>query len=770
VSQVVRGLLWRSASALTLVALTAAVVAGCLVSVRYSELTDTPVGSIGVLLVLGAVVTSVQAAATARERRGEIALAQIRGRHGLGLFASFLAEPIMLIALGAAVGVAVGKGVLAVAVRGWLDGSSRQPDDSISRGAWVATGGAVACVVASVVAGSWRIVREPLIEQLDDSHRPVPPATVVLLGQTGVVVAAAIAVYESTQHAGARDGWAAVADPSLLTPVLVGLAAGQAAVWLVRGFGAAMTRASGSRSDLAAFLAVRRLSRRSDTAFGARVVIAAGVVAAVTASAGAVTTAWQEESTRIALGGPLRYTVDDGATLAAYEATHRLDPDGKWLMAAVAAPDASQTYRRSFADMSRWDRVVGDFYDGTGAASVATQASKLESGTTVSPSSGDSVTVAFDAATLQTNLQVEVSVSYVTPRGGVGTVILRAPKDRPSRGVVEVTKSVRPACVQGCVPTRLGIDGFRARPFEDLVISSVRFGDDSLFGDESWSGENRYGRVEQTGDGIRARLTPYGDSIDMSPTTSRQPLAALWTPGLSVTREGRKPVSYSVDGTERVVDPVGTAAMLPFVGRQGMLMDLSRALAGATPVIPTATTYVIARDDTPPSILDQLAATGLVGKPAAFSNALDDAMARPSAQGVRLYTLMSLFAGVIALLGLASSAASQRRDRRQEAASLRVCGVASRTLTAAIRAEAVWLAVSVFVLVAVAGWTASRVAIENLDLVPASEYSPLLTATPDLPSVVGAAVGSALVVGVGTFAAYRSVARMSPPRILRGKA
>jgi putative ABC transport system ATP-binding protein len=768
VGHVVRGLLWRGASALTLVCLTAAVVAGCLASVRYSELTDTPVGSIGVLLVLGAVVTSVQASATARGRRNEIALAQIRGRHGVGLLASFLVEPVVLVVVGSALGVAVGKAALALAVRAWLDQPSGHVDDSISHGAWIAAGAAVGCVVASVIAGSWRVVREPLIEQLDESHRPEPPAAVVLLGQTGVVVAAAVAGYESTQHAGVRDGWGAVFDPSLLTPVLLGLAAGQAAIWTARGVGAAMTRSGRHAFGVARFLAIRRLARRSDTAFGARVVIAAGVVAAVTLSAGTAARAWQDESTRIAMGGPLRYTVDDGAALAAYQATHDLDPDGRWLMTMVSAPDKSEAYRRAFADMSRWRSVVGDFYAGTGAASIADHAGELETGAPVRPAVGDSISVAFDASTLAANLQVAVSVYYVTPRGGVGTAILRAPKSAAGgTGTVEVTGRVRTACQAGCVVTQVVIDGYRIRPYHDLVISDLRFGDVSLL-DDAWRGDNRYGRVRQDADGLHVRLSVWGDSLELRPAAGLQPLAALWTPGLVTMREGRRAIGYAVDGREHVVEPVGTVAMLPFVGRQGMLMDLSRALAVSTPVIPTATTYIVARADTPPSVLDRLTATGLVGEPTDVGSALAAASERPDAQGVRLYSLMSGFAALIALLGMASSAAAQRRDRRHEAASLRVSGVPSRTLTAAIRTEAVWLALMVFALVAAVGWAASRVAIENLELVPISPYSPLLTSTPSLRSVAIAAAGAGVVVGLGTFLAYRSIARTSPPRILRG--
>ena len=385
----------------------------------------------------------------------------------------------------------------------------------------VAAGAAVACVVASVVAGSWRIVREPLIEQIDASHRPTPAAAVVLLGQTGVIVAAAIAVYQSTQHAGARDGWAAIADPSLLTPVLLGLAAGQAAVWLVRGFGAAMTRPGRRDGGIAPFLAVSRLARRSDTAFGARVVIAAGVVAAVTASAGAVATAWQDESTRIAMGGPIRYTVDPGAALAAYETTHQVDPDGRWLMAMVSAPDESETYRRVFADMDRWDNVVGDFFAGTGAGSMGRGRATLETGATVASMDGDAVTATFNTASLATNRHVEVSVYYATPRGGVATVILRPPDNPPSTGRVEVTAKVRPACADGCVVNQIVIDGFHIRPFHVLVISSLRFGDHSLLDQGTWQVETPVRHAQQTAHGLRVSLTYYGDSVTVSATRGR---------------------------------------------------------------------------------------------------------------------------------------------------------------------------------------------------------------------------------------------------------
>src|SRR6476469_7385895 len=100
------------------------------------------------------------------------------------------------------------------------------------------------------------------------------------------------------------------------------------------------------------------MARRSDTVFGTRLVIAAAVVTAVTASATTAVQAWQDEATRLSLGGPRQFSVDDGA-LAAYNASRAADPDGRWLMAMVGVPDGSEPYRRVFADTSRWDAVVG---------------------------------------------------------------------------------------------------------------------------------------------------------------------------------------------------------------------------------------------------------------------------------------------------------------------------------------------------------------------------------------------------------------------------
>ena len=232
-SQLTRGIAWRKGQAITLFLLGTVVVAGCLVAAQFSELTDTPAGSVGIILLLGVVALSVQAAASARSRRSEIALAQIRGRQGARLFAYFLTEPVTILVLATIAGVLLGRMVTELAADRWLDTS--QDPAHIGGLGWASVALAAAASLGAVVAGSWRTVREPLVEQIDAGHRPRPAATLVLFGQTLVIVAAGIAAFQASQDAGSRDGWAGLVNPALLSPILLGLAAGQLAAWGIQG-------------------------------------------------------------------------------------------------------------------------------------------------------------------------------------------------------------------------------------------------------------------------------------------------------------------------------------------------------------------------------------------------------------------------------------------------------------------------------------------------------------------------------------------------------
>ena len=407
---VLRGIGARRAANVTLFALSVVVVAGMLTAVTFSELTGTPVGVVGALLLLGVVAVSVQSGQVAQLRHAEIALAQIRGRAGARLYAYYLTEPFAILGGATVVGVLVGRWVTQSAAHAWLGADVTVTTSDVAAGS-VALAAAL-CLVA-VAAGSYQTLQRPLIERLDQARRPQGSTTLLLLGQTVVLVAAAIAICQAARGSGVQDDWRGLASPALLAPVLTGLAAGQLAAWLLAFSSARAVGPTGRsrRRGLGRLLAVRRLARRRDSAGGGRLVVAAAVVAVVTVTAAGAVTAWQEETVRLGLGGPQRMDVDGGA-LAAYTLSERADPDGRWLMAVVAAPDRSEAYRRTFADMDRWERVIGDFFSGTGAAGLSQDATALSAAHAVQPLTGDEASVVFGRSSLDDKYDVQVAISY----------------------------------------------------------------------------------------------------------------------------------------------------------------------------------------------------------------------------------------------------------------------------------------------------------------------------------------------------------------------
>ncbi len=766
--QLLRGIAARKAASVSLFLLVLVVVAGTVTAVTFSELTGTPLGAVGALLLLGVVAVSVQSSQVAQLRHREIALAQIRGRARARLYAYYLTEPFTVLVAATVGGVFVGREVTQTAADAWL---GPEGTVTISHVGVAAVCLAAALCLVAVAAGSYQTLQQPLVEQLDEGRRPRRSATLVLLGQTVVLVAAAIAVYQAAHGGGVREDWRGLASPALLTPVLTGLAAAQIAAWLLAFGSARAVRLTGrSRGGgLGAFLTVRRLARRRDTVGGTSLVVAAAVVAAVTVSSAGAVAAWQDETARLRLGGPQRMEVSGGA-LAAYTLSRQADPDGRWLMAVVTAPDRSEAYRRTFADMERWDSVVGDFFAGTGAAAVSQSATVLRAADVVRPMTVDQASVVFDRGSLQDKYHVQVTISYVDDDGDVDVAVL-TPTARPGAGTDRVTTPVD-SCSRGCVVHQITVNAERNAGRTNLLeLSGLRFGTTDLLAGRGWRpvpGDYIPDVLTYAGDLMRVQVSPFSEPLLLSDLGRAQPLPALSTPGVSLFKPQRHRVTFATDGSQHPVDVVATVPALPFVGRQGLLLDLPSALAGASSMISTATAAIVARADTPASVLATLETSGQVSAPQRYPSTLERARARPDAQGIRLYVLMSLFASLIAAISLVGSVLAQRAERRDEAASLRVCGVPVSSINNASAVEAAVLAVTAFVVVGLAGWAASGASLDALSLVPRSEYLPVMGGPTNLAGVVAVAAGAALLVGIVTYAGCRGVARTSPPSRLRG--
>ena len=214
-------------------------------------------------------------------------------------------------------------------------GSGRRPRRARHRAGW-------RCV--AVLVGMAGALREPLGDQVSLAARPRASSVVAVFGDVLVLVGAAVAVYRGSV-AGEDPDWVVLAGPAL-----VGLAVGQAVVWLVRLAARLALRPTGS-GRLAGFLAVRRLARVADAATSLRVLVAASVVAALALTGAAQVDDWTDDTARLRTGAPLSVPLEDGGAVGALALTRDLDPEGRWLMAAVLVPgEGSILARRAFLD------------------------------------------------------------------------------------------------------------------------------------------------------------------------------------------------------------------------------------------------------------------------------------------------------------------------------------------------------------------------------------------------------------------------------------
>src|SRR5262249_46022940 len=146
-----------------------------------------------------------------------------------------------------------------------------------------------------------------------------------------------------------------------------------------------------------------------------------------------------------------------------------------------------------------------------------------------------------------------------------------------------------------------------------------------------------------------------------------------------------------VDGQSPQVRVVGAIPAVPFLGRYGSLLDLSRELRGSTGTIALAHPVVVARADTPAPVLARLHADG-GGTPRTSASVRAVLDATPEARTTQLSLLMAVGVALVALTHLVAWLAGQVRRRKAEVAGLRAAGLTPRTVRRAYLVEAVTLA------------------------------------------------------------------------------
>jgi hypothetical protein len=759
-TRTLRGAWSRRGTLLPLLLLTAVVTAGAVCVLGFADAAGTS-GMLAVpLLLLGAVAVPATGRELAAARRGEVAIARLRGLEGGQLWTLLALEPLLVLVLGGLVGT--GLGVLGgrLAADTWVDAPASGP----GLAELLAAVGIVVVGLVAVLAGMAGALREPLVDQVSITARPRRASILATFLSVLLVVAAVVAVYRSSA-AGADDpDWVVLAGPAL-----VGLAVGQGAAWVVRVLSLASVGPSAGRS-LPAFLAVRRLARVADAATALRVLVAAAVVAALAVTGATQVDDWADETARLRAGAPLSFAVD-GDAASALSLTRDLDPDGRWLMAAVLVPgEGSVPARRAFLDTVRWDAVLGDFYADTPAAGVSDRIGELVGGDQGIATGGDvRVTVQGVSTRLSGKLRPRVAVAYRNPAGRTQEIVFRL--DVATDGGPTSASRTLEGCAGGCVVTGLTLSRNRDdRPLPWLVTGLDFGGHDALAGDWRAAGQDtlqgiRPTEIVEVAEGL---LYPVTDrTLQTFPVRHGPDVPVLAT--VTASWQDGPPMVDSPGGDERPAEVVGRFAALPLVEADGLLADLPTTTVGAPPTVPAAEVMVLARSDTPDRVLDRLTAeTGQ--RPQTLAQVRRDTVAGSGAVQGRVYLLMAGFCLVAALLVVAAAVARQRSAWRRDAAALRVLGVRPAQVLRAGLVEVAALAVAAVAATVAGALVAVDLLLPNLDLVTVPEHAvPLTSGVAVAPLALAAVAVAAIVLLVGG-RGRGARAASSRPAILREEA
>lgn len=756
-TRLVRGAWSRRGALTTLVLMTAVVVGGAVGVLGFAAAAGTSRLLAAPLLLLGAVAVPSIGAELAAARREEIGLARLRGIQGARLWRFLLLEPLGAIVVGTALGVLLGA-VVTVASTSWWLGDAADPLDraAVLTALGTALGGLVIVVVSCVAA-----LREPLAVQVATRQRPRRATTVAVFLSVLVIVGAGVAAYRS--RAGTTDDTDTLV---LLGPALVGLALGQAAIWLLRLGARIATGTTGGRG-IAPFLATRRLARADDLVTPLRLVVAAAVVATLATTGAAAVDDWTDTESRIAAAGPTVVPVDGGAR-GALALTRELDPQGEHLMATAVVPNLDRlAERRAYVDAGRFASVVGDFYDDTPVADAARSVPDLAADLPDLALRGDTLTV--DARVLEkgsgSTRALGLEVVYVGNDDSRQSATLALPLG--SEGAT-ATRTVRlRGCADGCELAgmsvrriyREGTNVFNLDPepyvvlLERVVVGDRDLTDVTWKPDEGSISANENNRFfDDLVDPLRRITANRPDGLEVAPLPEGPTtlvLTASEVPVRLLSADLEDPVPLDLGSDERRAEPLGSYAALPLVGSVGVLTDLTASSVASRPTVPSAQSGVVVAADTPDELLDRLvAATGT--DPRSLDDLRDEIGTTAGADQAHAYVLMAGACVLVALLALAAGVARHLRSYRHDVAALRVLGVGVATARRAGRAELASLAVLVLLTVAVGGWVAVELLLGGLPLVTPPPAAQLLDTSPrTLALVVPAVLAAVAVLAVG---------------------
>ena len=623
--------------------------------------------------------------ASADLRVPELALASLRGTGRRRTWILGLAEPLILIALSAPLGVLAGYGATHLLVDQWLRPGIPLdlPSTSLAASGVVILGAIAAAVLA--VSGA---LREPLGARLSGTRRPHAGSRSAVVIEV-VLIALALTLPLTRTGKGNSQGLDAT---GLLLPVALALTAGLLATRLVR---AAATWYATHRSGgaLPGFIAARALARRAAGTLVMLPVTAAIAVAIFANGVSNTASDWRASLTSTRTPADMVYT-SPLSLEQTMSTVADIDPDGRYL--AVAAVAGLRTGPVVLLDSQRLPRVGAwseQWLDGATATEVAQQIAPPGSPVRIT-GQRLAVTLTNDTEEAAESNSQELTVRLLLDASGTGEdpVYLG-----PFTARTDTMDIAVPQCASGCDIAAISVGAGRiasATPLHGtLSLESLRIDGAPVQGfarADAWEPTAPGLDITAEGDSLRLDLDT-GDAAGaaaISTTAYAGPLRALVATdaGATVRTADESVPAIGGLGASVPVAIVGEPLSTPFLGPRGTVLDLATARARLTLASGTTTAYVLARADTPPELTTALVATGAeLDTRAAQTRAELDAS--PYAQALKLYQAVGAMTLLLAIGGLLVSLAVQLPARRRDAAALRVIGMRPFTIAAASAIE-----------------------------------------------------------------------------------
>jgi hypothetical protein len=630
---------------------------------------------------------------TADERRPDIGLLKLRGAASWRIWSLTAQQSALPMLTGAVLGW--GLGFVAAAV---LAGGSPKPTaDALRLSIVVALGVCVGAFVAALGA-EWSTLSASvagLLRRVPERTRPV----VARLVDLSVVAVAVAGVYQGRVEAEGVNGRRG--EPSvfaLLAPGLVGLAV---ALLIARLLPLAATRAGAAairagRPDVA--LTALHLARRPGThRVFAVLAVAAAVFTTTTFAWHTASVGWGRRAAQ-ELGAPRTLSVRAANSSALLAAVRAADPDGRYAMAVARTTGVRAESRVLAVDTTRLAAVAP--IPAAYGFSSDRLAELLRPPAPAAPRLVDGP-VRLDAEgppQPRADMPVRVRLHLSTVDGVEHTVDIG-----PLAG-----RRVYDATVQGCpapagcrltsiepvlplrdsTPAQTTISLYELRQADADVVSPAAFADISRW--RAPTGASGVGNVISARDG-RLALTPFTQPPPSGLSVNNQVFAVDAVTPIPVVLAGDRPEArrpgderiFMLGGDRVSYQVVGTAAVLPGLGAQGVLVDLEYAQRDNDRPVESAALQVWLTADAPARVVDAIRAHGV---DVLATDDLAAATRRYGDQGPGMVLRFDVFAALVALLlaggMVVVTSTVERRARLEELTALRAQGLSRRAVLA----------------------------------------------------------------------------------------